>query len=40
LLVLYGVPLRLRTGVAAALNDGSVTRRGDLRFGLGFGSEF
>jgi outer membrane protein assembly factor BamA len=40
LLVLYDVPLRLRTGVATALNDGSVTRQGDLRFGLGFGSEF
>jgi outer membrane translocation and assembly module TamA len=40
LLVLYDVPLRLRTGVATALNDGSVTRQGDVRFGLGFGSEF
>jgi hypothetical protein len=40
LVVLYDVPLRLRTGVAAALNDGSVTRQGDVRFGLGFGSEF
>ena len=40
LVVLYDVPLRLRTGVATALNDGSVTRRGDVRFGLGFGSEF
>ena len=40
LLVLYDVPLRLRTGVATALSDGSVTRQGDLRIGLGFGSEF
>jgi hypothetical protein len=40
LLVLYDVPLRLRTGVATALNDGSVTRQGDVRFGLGIGSEF
>jgi hypothetical protein len=40
LLVLYDVPLRLRTGVATALRDGSVTRQGDVRFGLGFGSEF
>ena len=40
LLVLYDVPLRFRTGVSTALNDGSVTRQGDLRVGLGFGSEF
>ena len=40
LVVLYDVPLRLRTGVATALNDGSTTRQGDVRFGLGFGSEF
>jgi hypothetical protein len=40
LLVLYDVPLRLRTGVATALTDGSTTRQGDLRFGIGFGSEF
>jgi hypothetical protein len=40
LLVLYDVPLRLRTGVATALTDGSPTRQGDVRFGLGFGSEF
>ncbi|MEO8295379.1 MAG: hypothetical protein ABI613_07690 [Gemmatimonadota bacterium] len=40
LVVLYDVPLRLRTGIAVPLEDGSVTRRGDVRFGLGFGSEF
>jgi hypothetical protein len=40
LVVLYDVPLRLRTGVATALNDGSATRQGDVSFGLGFGSEF
>lgn len=40
LVVLYDVPLRVRTGAAAALNDGSVTRQGDIRLGLGFGSEF
>jgi hypothetical protein len=40
LVVLYDVPLRLRTGVSVPLKDGSVTRQGDLRFGVGFGSEF
>ena len=40
LVVLYDVPLRLRTGVALALRDGRKTQRGDVTLGLGFGSEF
>lgn len=40
LVVLYDVPLRLRTGLAVPLTDGSITRQGDVRWGLGFGSEF
>ncbi len=40
LVVLYDVPLRLRTGAALALSDGTATRRGTVRLGLGFDSEF
>jgi outer membrane protein assembly factor BamA len=40
LVVLYDVPLRLRTGLAVPLEDGSVTDRGEAQFSVSFGSEF
>ncbi|HEV8125257.1 MAG TPA: hypothetical protein VGP80_13510, partial [Gemmatimonadales bacterium] len=38
--VLYDVPLRIRTGLAVPLQDGSRTKRGKVAFGIAFGSDF
>ena len=38
--VLYDVPLRIRTGLAIPLQDGSRTKQGKVAFGIAFGSDF